>query len=259
VSSTSEDFFVGYLPSAPPALGRWLRARVVLLLAAVAALAALLVTAQRPFAVAVFEFGTEREFEGTIELEPYPALVLDRPGLAGGGAGAAGESRWLLVSSGKRGALESVAGLRGRRVRARGTLVYRDDRTLLELAGPPEPLEAGGAGDLGAARTEPVGSATLVGQIVDSKCFLGVMKPGELEPHRACAVRCISGGIPPVLVVRDAEGTATYYLLADEDGRAVNARVLDKIAVPVSVTGELVRHGDLLVLRARPELIALVH
>jgi hypothetical protein len=99
----------------------------------------------------------------------------------------------------------------------------------------------------------------LVGQIVDSKCFFGVMKPGELAPHRACAVRCISGGIPPVLVVRDAEGSAAYYLLADEDGRAVNERVLDKIAVPVSVAGELVRHGDLLVLRARPEGISLVH
>jgi len=40
-----------------------------------------------------------------------------------------------------------------------------------------------------------------VGEIVDSKC-LGVMTPGQLTTHRACAIRCISGGIPPVLHVR---------------------------------------------------------
>ena len=49
---------------------------------------------------------------------------------------------------------------------------------------------------------ESLGKQTFVGEIVDSKCFLGVMNPGRLTPHRACAIRCISGGVPPVLLVR---------------------------------------------------------
>jgi len=42
-----------------------------------------------------------------------------------------------------------------------------------------------------------LGTQTLVGEIVDSKCFLGVMNPGQLTTHRACAIRCISGGVRP--------------------------------------------------------------
>ena len=41
------------------------------------------------------------------------------------------------------------------------------------------------------------------GEIVDPKCFFGVMKPGEGKPHKDCAIRCILGGIPPVLKVTD--------------------------------------------------------
>jgi len=31
-----------------------------------------------------------------------------------------------------------------------------------------------------------LGAATLRGEIVDSKCFLGIMKLGEKTVHRAC-------------------------------------------------------------------------
>jgi hypothetical protein len=53
-----------------------------------------------------------------------------------------------------------------------------------------------------------LGTQTLIGEIVDSKCYLGVMNPGALIPHRACAIRCISGGIPPVLLVRQSDRSA---------------------------------------------------
>ena len=94
---------------------------------------------------------------------------------------------------------------------------------------------------------------TLVGEIVDSKCFLGVMKPGNSKPHRACAARCISGGIPPVLLVRDKQGNPTYFLLVSSAGESVNDAVLDLVAEPVEITGRVMRHGDLLVLHADPE------
>ena len=100
--------------------------------------------------------------------------------------------------------------------------------------------------------TIPLGRQTLVGEIVDSKCFLGVMNPGQLTPHRACAIRCISGGVPPVLLVRQKDGPAIYLLLVSSDGKPVNKQVLDLVAEPVEITGEVDRQGELLILKADP-------
>ena len=100
--------------------------------------------------------------------------------------------------------------------------------------------------------TVSLGRQTLVGEIVDSKCYLGVMNPGQLLPHRACAILCISGGIPPVLLVRQKIGPAIYLLLVSADGQPVNQQVLDLVAEPVQITGEVERQGDWLILRADP-------
>ncbi len=97
-----------------------------------------------------------------------------------------------------------------------------------------------------------LGRMTLVGEIVDSKCHLGVMKPGRGKPHKACAIRCISGGIPPVLRVQDPAGRADYLLLVAPDGGSVNREVLEFVAQPIEISGEVVRQGDLLVLYADP-------
>ena len=56
-------------------------------------------------------------------------------------------------------------------------------------------LQVIGDGAGGNPSYQPLGAVTLTGEIVDSKCFLGVMNPGNLKPHKACAIRCISGGI----------------------------------------------------------------
>jgi len=103
-----------------------------------------------------------------------------------------------------------------------------------------------------APQTISLGKQTLVGEIVDSKCFLGVMNPGQLTPHRACAIRCISGGVPPVLLVRQKDGPAAYLLLVSTDGKPVNKAVLNLVAEPVEITGEVQRQGELLILRADP-------
>jgi hypothetical protein len=59
---------------------------------------------------------------------------------------------------------------------------------------------------------------SLRGEITDPKCYLGVMNPGEGKPHQDCAVRCLSGGIPPLLKVRDDHGSTSYYLLVGPNG-----------------------------------------
>ena len=87
---------------------------------------------------------------------------------------------------------------------------------------------------------------------MDSKCFMGVMKPGEGKVHRACAAMCIAGGIPPMLVVDQSDGRRYGYILVDHAGGPAAQLVLENVAVPVSVFGQLQRRGDLTYLRIAP-------
>ncbi len=245
----SDEFYVGYQPHAPAATGRFARNVAVALLALGAAAAAALSAGQRAFAPATFEFGAERDFVGVVEVDPYPTLLVKRPGEG------SGWSRYLLVAFGKHGADELVGDRAGQAVRLRGALIHQDDRTMIEVAaGSVEPvvLEAlANAADLPGEET--LGVFTLRGEIVDSKCHLGVMNPGVRKTHRACATLCIQGGVPPILLARDADGREARLLLVDAAGGAVNDRVLDLVADQVEITGEVRRLDDLLVLRADPE------
>ncbi len=240
-------FFIGYLAHVPPRLAARLRASVAVLLLLAVAVAIAVAAGQGPFKPATFEYGVERTFEGTVVERPLPTLLLDRPQAAGSEAPA--QSRWLLAAPWKHGAQELVAGLDGRRVVATGVLVHREGQTMIELAG--RPREQPGAG----ASPEPValGEVELRGQIVDSKCWLGVMNPADTVTHRACAVRCLSGGIPPLFVARAQDGGAVSLLLVGRDGRALNGEILDLVAEPLIVRGAVERQGAQLVLLAEPQ------
>ena len=250
-----DDFYVGYFDQAPPVVGAFVKGKVLLLLVLVAGVAALVALAQGTFAPAVFEFGNVRDFEGVIATKPYPMLRVSRPGESPGEAPT--WSRYFLVDPFKFGADDRVANLDGKRVRLSGTLVYRDDQTMIEIDASRD-IQVLGVAESGGGGLS-FGTVTLVGEIVDSKCFLGVMNPGELKPHKACAVRCVSGGMPPVLVVRDGNGAARYFMLADTNGGQVNDRVLDLIAEPVRIQGEMVRMDNLWVLKADPATYQLVN
>jgi len=66
-------------------------------------------------------------------------------------------------------------------------------------------------------------------------------------------VRCISGGIPPAFVVRDASGVVRTLLLTGETGEPLHREVLPFVAEPVEISGDLVKSGPMLVLKAKPE------
>lgn len=245
--SASDDFFVGWSDATPPASSARTRDFVRVALLGALAVALLAVLGQRRLEPATFEYGVVTTLEGRLATDPVPSLLVPRPGSAGG------VSRYPLVRPFKFGAADDVAGLDGRRARLSGSLVHRGGLTMVELVpGSIEVLDDG-PGSLPPPSAVDLGTATFVGEIVDSKCFLGVMNPGRLKPHKACAIRCISGGIPPVLLVRDPSGTSTCLVLTDSEGRMVNARVLGMVAEPVEITGRVRRLGELLVLAADPE------
>lgn len=87
------------------------------------------------------------------------------------------------------------------------------------------------------------------GELVDTKCYFGVMRPATGKVHRACAVRCLDGGVPPGLLLRTGDGADRVVLLAGEEGRAP---VFDPqwAALTVVAEGDLEIHDGVPVLRA---------
>ena len=106
-----------------------------------------------------------------------------------------------------------------------------------------------GEGSSTEAPDSPGDAQTLVGEIVDTKCYLGAMKPGRGKPHRDCASLCIRGGIPAALLVRTEDGERHLVHLMSL-GRPAGREVLDFVGQPVEITGLLRRKDGRLLLDA---------
>jgi len=245
----SDEFYIGWEARAAPGIGRMTRRIVAILAMVILIFAVVFVMAQRLITVSVFEWGTLKTVSGILQTQPYPHLLVPRPGKVDG---LPSSSTYYLVAPWKFGLeANAIALLEGKPVTVKGTLIYRGNQTMLETK--PEWISATSTPAVGPTPTPiSLGRQTLVGEIVDSKCFLGVMNPGQFTPHRACAIRCISGGVPPLFVVRAKDGSILHLLLASADGRPVNQQVLDRVAEPLEITGEVIRQGELLTLRADP-------
>src|SRR5882724_1102768 len=246
----SDEFYIGWEAKAASGIGKTVRKIVVALFLLALLAPVVLAVSQRMIGTSVFEWGTHKNFSGILQTTPYPHLLVPRPGNADG---LSHYSTYYLVAPWKFGLdREAIAPLDGKSVMLKGTLIYRGNQTMIETK--PEWIQATEKSSAPAAVPQfmGLGKQTLVGEIVDSKCFLGVMNPGQLTPHRACAIRCISGGVPPVLLVRQKDGPAIYLLLVSSEGKPVNKHVLDKVAEPVEITGEVERQGELLILHADP-------
>ena len=247
-----EAFFVGYLPF-PDGLRSFQR-RVVLAIALLFGSVSVVVGAsQRPLGSGVFAYGVDSRIEGLLRLDPVPSLWMP---LGSSDASTAKPFEVVpLVGVGKHGAAPEILALAGRHVRAGGSWIRRGAERLFEihraelLPGEARPALAG-------AR---LGSVTLAGEIVDSKCYLGVMKPGVGKSHKDCAIRCISGGSPAALVARSQRGEVAVFWLVAPDGRPLGRELLDIVAEPVEIAGELAMVGGRSILvadRARIRRIA---
>ncbi len=251
MAQRDEEFFVGYASEAPRALGAFLRRLVAGLVIGSVSLGVLLSVFHERAPAAFFEFGRETILSGTLQSAPYPTLLVSRPGRRDGGGTSDRVSRYLLVTEGKHGAFAETRGGDGATVTVRGSLIYRGNQTMVELV-EKMGITRPGSGSLTSPIPRDLGNFTLSGEIVDAKCFLGVMNPGNLKPHRSCAARCISGGVPPLFIVRDPSGASASLLLVSSAGAPVNREALQHVAQPVRITGRVERQGDRLILRADP-------
>src|SRR6185503_8254111 len=81
------------------------------------------------------------------------------------------------------------------------------------------------------------------GEVVDSKCFLGVMVPGSGKTHKDCASLCVRGGIPPAVYVKDRSGTSAFMLLTRVSGEPVNEAAIAVAAEAIDMAGTVERRG----------------
>lgn len=142
----------------------------------------------------------------------------------------------------------------GQKVKLKGTRIYRNDLQMLEVVADSIQTQET-TQKLTEEKSERLGNFTLKGEIVDSKCYLGVMNPGQSKPHRDCAVACLRGGIPPLFVVKDVSGNITELWLLSAQGEAVNEEILDFVAEPIEISGEVSQKGNQLFFKINPNQI----
>ena len=235
-----DPFFVGWSDTAPKIDRRFmLGAAVGLTLAGVGAASLLAMKQDNPGA-GQWRQGDVRDWTGLLVREPYPMLrTTDIDGAP---------RTAFLATSGKLG-VHLPPGLDGP-VRVRASAITRGKNTMLAVIDGADWIAPATAdiARLDDWKSEDLGSATLIGEILDAKCWFGAMKPGFGKTHKECAALCARGGLPLAFcspggaLCGDADAT---LLFLDENGRPHGPALLPYVADPVSVTGQLVRVGDI--------------
>jgi hypothetical protein len=240
-----DDFYVGYLPM-PRAHRIFMRRVAPAILWSMVVICGLTLLLMEPPGAATWQSGQLLDVSGVVRRAPYPLVELRGPD---------GQIETLLLTGiGKRGTF--IAELfDNARCTVRGYPLEREGRRVLELMDGHEAMIRLGDQEDSWPAPEPVvlGPVTFRGEILDSKCWHGAMKPGEGRAHKACATLCVRGGIAPLLITRDpAGGPNQTYLLTDAEGESAAAQVLPYLGEPVEVRGILQRRADMLWLQLDP-------
>jgi hypothetical protein len=239
----SDDFFVGYLPM-PPAQGQFLRRGISVIAVVAIALALLIAARQRDPGNGTWGLAHANAHDGVLEYTPYAVLRTDHGSL-------------VIVNEGKIGAPEGLREFFGKRIRLHGSLIERPGRGILEVsAASPEVIDVAPTPAPSVRDREGV---TLRGEIIDPKCFLGAMKPGDGKAHKACATLCLKGGVPPMFIERLPDEQVRYHLLVGAGGVALTgdalAAILPFVADDIELTGIRYARGELDFLELQPDCI----
>jgi hypothetical protein len=254
--SEGEGFYIGWMPNAPDKLAKHVKKVVLFLVLLVATIGIVLALSQKKFDTGNFEFGILTEVKGIYSKTPVPNLKIVN------GKDIWGNYSYItapLVGYGKHGAdgiitsleEENKTSLDKKEITLKGTLLYNDGKLIIQIDANDKPLlhisHLVTSADV-LPHAKDLGIQKVKGEIIDPKCYFGVMKPGLGKPHRDCAIRCILGGIPPLLHVRNETGASNYYIIVGPNGEKMNEAVQDFIAEPVEMKGKLVQYDDWIVM-----------
>ncbi len=254
-NNISGAFYIGWMATAPKLFSRFIRKYLLIILPLIILLAGILALSQKKFGTGNFEFGQLTEVTGIYFSHPVPCIKVIN------GKDIWGNPSYLtipLVGYGKHGAVGMMAdietekniSLNQKKLTLKGTLLYNDGKTILQINKNDSPVgnisSASAPSELLPVKKE-LGVFKVKGEIIDPKCYFGVMKPGEGKVHRDCAIRCILGGIPPMLAVTNDRGESNYYILVGPHGEPMNQAVQDFVAEPVEINAKLVQYDDWIV------------
>jgi nitrite reductase/ring-hydroxylating ferredoxin subunit len=222
-----EDFFIGWAADVPLSLSQFLKRSVVAICAVAALMAISLPNLSEELKDSEFTFGDIQEYEGTFHMLPVPRLTI-------------GNEDHLLIDFGKFSASRSIkeyeqlhnVQLDQTILKIEGTPISYNGRNLIELSDQVASIkEHKSTLSISNLEKTDLGSISLKGEILDAKCFFGVMNPGDGPVHKFCAALCIEGGIPAVIY---DETIDEYYIIKGENGLDINEQL-------VPLAGEIVR------------------
>lgn len=255
------EFYIGWMPKAPAGFAKHVKKVLLILFPLALIIGLMLASFQKKFSTGNFEFGKITELKGIYFNSPVPMLrVLNGKDIFGN----ASYTSIPLVGYGKHGAETAIMELEkekdvsfnGKELTLKGTLIYSDGKILLQVNKDDDPVVNIGkevAAEL--PKQNELGIQKIKGEIIDPKCYFGVMKPGEGKVHRDCAIRCILGGIPPVLKAMNEKGEKNYYLLVGPNGEKMNEAVQDYVAEPVEIEARAVQLDDWVILYVKDKNI----
>lgn len=241
-----DNFYIGWQDDAPAKFKSKARYFFLTGLLITAVFIVIYVPSQQQMEASIFEYGTLTELEG--QLVTYPVIGLKTT--------IGGENKTVpLVGFGKKGANAVIYHLVNRldgdlsnyRVKLSGTIIRNNGKVWMELTEENESIISFSEislKDRVAFEVNDLGSQEIYGEIVDPKCFFGVMKPGYGKIHRSCAIRCISGGIPPLLAIKKGNEYVDYYFLTNNNGTPLNQSILEHIGKKVRVIGQVEQVND---------------
>jgi len=233
-----KEFYVGYFNQPPKGIRRFITSVVAFLVLITITLAWIIAYHQRGFIPSIYEYDQKVTLSGLLISKPVPAIQLN---LGKSAKNAPLIQTIPIVAFGKKGGDQLVKALSGSLVIVEGHLIYHDGKTLIEIPNP-DNIKSIGPRPLNFPQKKVINNGleeNFTGEIVDAKCFFGVMKPGHGKPHRSCAIRCISGGIPAVFRSIDSSGNPLYRLiLLESNSPKILADFIGEIVEITGVEGE---------------------
>ena len=245
-SRKTKPFYVGWKTKAPLIYTKYTLYTISVLIILIIAILCIYIFNQKGFSSAKNELGTLREFKGIIYSHPVPTLRIEKQ-----------DSEYynaLLFGFGKFSADKTINyiqrdindNLTSYEVTLKGHLIHYDGRKCIEI-----PLNANKniiykkiEHVVPKRKREIVGNFILQGEIVDPKCYLGIMKPGYGKIHKSCAIRCLSGGIPPMFISSTMKDMSEYFILIGNTKDDFNKEILKYVAVPVEIEGYIEKIED---------------
>lgn len=235
---SKDDFFIGWADT-PPIDRRFFLGAGLALLGGTAAVAGSVAALQRAPGKGTWNMGEIREYRGIATSEPYAMLrTTDIDGTP---------KTVLLACQGKCGVTAKIGSLAGGPVVITGSLIQRGPHAMIAVIDgldwiKPD-VQTVSSPNLAFPALEPLGEVTLRGEILDSKCWFGAMRPSEGKVHKSCASLCIRGGLPPAFYVKDIRKQKALMIMT-EGGYGFGPDLLEYVADPIEIRGKLLRQAD---------------